>query len=173
MPSPVGHALGGLAATWLFRSNPRVALAGAALAVIPDFDLLIPGWHRTYTHSVGAVAVVGVLSWLVLRRRYAPGDAVRFAAALMAAYASHLLLDWLGSDPSTPPGLAALWPFSSQFYISNLDVFVPISRRYWNLDEFVWGNLRALVRELVIMVPVAAAARYVGLVLPFKTRRTH
>jgi membrane-bound metal-dependent hydrolase YbcI (DUF457 family) len=166
MPSPVGHALAGLAVTWLCRSHTRVALVGAALAVAPDFDLVLPGAHRTYTHSVGAVAVVGVLSWLVLRRRHDPRDHPRDAAlvavALAAAYASHLLLDWLGSDPSIPPGLAALWPFSWHFYISNLDVFTPISRRYWNPDEFVWGNLRAVVRELVIMVPVALLAKYVG-----------
>ncbi len=34
----------------------------------PDLDLLI-GSHRTYTHSIGAVFVVGIVSWLVMRGR--------------------------------------------------------------------------------------------------------
>jgi len=40
------------------------------------------------------------------------------AAALTAAYASHLLLDWLSKDTSKPSGLAVLWPFTFNYYVS-------------------------------------------------------
>ena len=65
MPTPVGHALGGLTAAFLinaFARRPALTVgllaASAAVAVSPDLDILV-GSHRTYTHSVGAVVVVG------------------------------------------------------------------------------------------------------------------
>ena len=78
-------------------------VASAAMAVAPDLDLLV-GSHRTYTHSVGAVA----RRWRhVVAARAGPRhpNAMRAAAMLTAAYASHLVLDWTGKDTSTPPGL--------------------------------------------------------------------
>ena len=78
------------------------------------------------------------------------------ALAVAAAYASHTLLDWLGSDTSPPIGIMALWPFSRDYYESRLHVFMAISRRYW-LPEFWTYNLRALARELAILLPLVAA----------------
>src|SRR5688572_12334705 len=113
MPTPVGHAVAGLAIAWMFRGRAGLALASALAAVLPDVDLLF-GSHRTYTHSIGAVAIVGLVSWLVIRRR---SDAIGSTLAITVAYGSHLLLDWLGKDSSTPSGVMALWPFSSRYYI--------------------------------------------------------
>ena len=48
----------------------------------------------------------------------------------------------------------ALWPFSRGYYESSWHVFLAISRRYW-LPEFWTFNLSALVRELLILVPIA------------------
>jgi hypothetical protein len=73
-----------------------------------------------------------------------------------AAYASHTLLDWLGSDTSPPIGIMALWPVSREYSESRLHLFMAISRRYW-LPEFWSYNLRALLRELAILLPVLAA----------------
>ena len=84
------------------------------------------------------------------------------ACAMTLAYASHTLLDWLGTDSSPPIGIMALWPFSSQHYESPWHVFMAISRRYW-LPEFWTFNLLALGRELLILMPLAA--------LVFATRR--
>src|SRR5262245_46070007 len=60
MPSPVGHALGGLVAAFAVDSLARrqrltlpLLAASASLAVAPDLDILA-GSHRTYSHSVGA-----------------------------------------------------------------------------------------------------------------------
>ena len=76
MPTPVGHAIGGLAAALFISSaarrpeflSPRLLFAATAAAVLPDRDLIV-GSHRTYTHSVGAVAMVGFASWALLRSR--------------------------------------------------------------------------------------------------------
>ena len=159
MPSPVGHALGGLAAAFVADSlvrRPALTLpllaASAALAVAPDLDILA-GSHRTYSHSIGAVAIVGIVSWLVLRARTASG-----AAALTAAYASHLALDWMSKDTSHPVGLTALWPFNTTYYRSGWDVFGEISRRYWLPEEFLVGNITAALLEVMIVVPFLFAA---------------
>jgi len=82
-------------------------------------------------------------------------EAIRFGVAVMAACASHTLLDWLGTDWSPPSGIMALWPFSSDYYESHLHVFRAISRRYW-LPEFLTWNARALAGELAILLPLTA-----------------
>ncbi len=174
MPSPLGHALGGVAAAWLAGGRlPRtthatvvVPLTGgrvrrvlgpvaleaalfAAVAVVPDLDLLA-GVHRTVTHSIGAVILAGMVALLVTRGRW-PAVVV----GVMAAWGSHLLLDWLGADMSPPSGLMLLWPFTSHYYQSSLDFFDAISRRYWLPDEFIWHNARAVAKEAVVLAPVA------------------
>ncbi len=165
MPTPVGHAIGGLAAAWFAGPSGRkpawrspLAALCAAAAVFPDVDILF-GSHRTYTHSFAAVVAAGVITWLVVR--HAP-LASRIALTVAAAYASHLLLDWLGRDSSTPPGLMALWPFSTHFYISVANLFGEVSRRYWKPDEFIVGNFLAVGRELLILGPIAAIAYFVA-----------
>ena len=158
MPTPIGHALGGLALAFIADSaarrqqlSPALLLGSAAIAVVPDFDLLMRA-HRTYTHSLGAVLIVGAVSWLVLRGRVP--NAMQGAAVLMAAYGSHLMLDWAGKDTSFPPGLTILWPFSSTYYVSGWDLFGEVSRRYWLPAEFLLGNLAALAREMLMLLPL-------------------
>ena len=160
MPSPVAHALGGLATAFLVDSTARrpaltlpILIGSAALAVAPDLDLLA-GSHRTYTHSAGAVAIVGALCWLVLRSR-SSGAVV---AALTAAYASHLPLDWLSKDTRAPVGLTALWPFTARYYQSSWTIFGETSRRYWLPDEFIIGNLKEATWEFAVMAPLLLAA---------------
>ncbi|MEO5742327.1 MAG: metal-dependent hydrolase [Vicinamibacterales bacterium] len=158
MPTPMGHAIAGLAAAFIVESaarrphlSPGLLIASAAVAVAPDLDLLI-GSHRTYTHSLGAVFIVGAASWFLARSRV-PG-AMRAAAILTAAYGSHLILDWMGKDTSIPPGLTIAWPFSSAYYVSGWNLFGEVSRRYWLPREFVLGNLQALAWEMMVLVPL-------------------
>jgi inner membrane protein len=158
MPSPLGHALGGMAIGWLVspklnRGAATASVTYAAIAVAPDLDLLV-GSHSTYTHSAGAVAIVFMTAWAVVKRP-------RVAAAIAAAWASHLLLDWLGSDTSAPIGIMALWPFNREHYQSSFYLFDAISRRYWLPEQFVWLNLRAAMKELLILGPVAAVSYWV------------
>ena len=161
MPSPVGHTLGGLAAAFVAASFVRrpsltvpLLAASVAVAVAPDLDILA-GSHRTYSHSIGAVAIVGLVSWLFLRARGSRGAG---AAALTAAYASHLALDWLSKDTSHPSGLTALWPFTMTYYTSGWNVFGEISRRYWLPQEFIVGNITAALWEVALVGPLVLVA---------------
>jgi membrane-bound metal-dependent hydrolase YbcI (DUF457 family) len=175
MPSPVGHALAGVAAAWLsggrlsrgahgtlFRPFSRrtptpsfdvtrpameIALFGAA-AIAPDLDLLF-GAHSAYTHSIGVVLIVFALTIAV-----AGVPQWRIALGVAAAWASHILLDWFGTDTSPPIGVMALWPFDSGYYQSSLSIFDAVSRRYWLPDQFIYGNLRAAIKEIVILAPI-------------------
>ena len=156
MPSPIGHALGGALAGGLAgdaASSPlrpwwREAAAFGALGVAADLDLLI-GQHIQYTHSIAAVAVVGAIALAATRGR------ARWALAASVAYASHILFDALGHDTTPPIGVLALWPFSQDFYQTNLQLFLAITRRYW-LPGFLGHNLTAIAWELVLLGPITA-----------------
>jgi inner membrane protein len=170
MPSPLGHALGGLAAGWIVggnggekdphglhrpRSGVRQSVAYGAAALAPDLDLLF-GTHSTYTHSIGAILLAFAVAAIASKGRF------RFAAGVAAAWASHVLLDWLGSDSSAPIGVMALWPFSTEHYESSLHAFDAISRRYWMGWVFVMQNAKAMARELLILGPIASAAYWLA-----------
>lgn len=181
MPSPLGHVIAGVAAGWLVAGAPRLApplstkVAGTfpaqvpatfwreaglfgALGALPDIDLLF-GAHSGPTHSIGITLVVGIVAGLVrgVTARRPPATGLRsltFALACLAAYGSHVLLDWLGTDASPPIGIMALWPLSNAHYESDLHFFMAISRRYYQGWAFVRHNAIALVRELVILLPL-------------------
>ena len=171
MPSPVGHALAGVAAGYLaggiasgtptaarrgcltarkLLSDRRVVAFGL-LGILPDVDFLF-GVHSTYTHSAGAIVVVGFLGGL------AGNDAgLRARVAAAAAYGSHIVLDWLGSDTVAPIGVMALWPLSSEFFLSDRYWFMSVCREYW-LVECWWHNAWGLPRELWVLGPIALGA---------------
>ena len=166
MPSPVGHALGGMIVGLLgvrrssrsttsvkgLWSTPAVLLASAA-AVAPDLDFLW-GRHNMETHSVSAAALAAVAVLLWTR-----GRGVRLAVIVGLAWSSHVLFDWLGSDTTPPLGVMALWPFSNAFYFADAFVFDAISRRT-QLPNFWSHNLWAVVKEAALLAPVAAVAAW-------------
>jgi len=196
MPSPFGHSIAGLAvawaadlvpgdrawraapasASWYHRAGNGLSVACLLLATTPDLDLALAR-HRTYTHSVGAVAIVGLLA-AVAGYFLAPRHAMRVGLTCAAAYASHLFLDWLGVDLYPPPGLQVLWPFDSGWYISGLDLFRQTRRNRLLTWPVFSQNLLAMAQELAILGPIAltlwlvrvkALARFA----PEKSRRHH
>jgi inner membrane protein len=183
MPSPIGHALAGVAVAWSAEQlpgsaglkrpfPPGVVLACVALAVLPDADLVYMPMHRTVTHSIGATILVTILAIAVTgkvtrlstlrraqisgRRPTPPAAHVAWGLVLMcaAAHGSHLLLDWLGADPSAPFGIQALWPFSHRWFISGFDLFPPTNRRHVFSAASVAINVKAVVWEIAIMGPI-------------------
>ena len=159
MPTPIGHALGGIAAgAFIVRGTTAdvpvgsrripVVLLFAVLGLLPDIDFLLGG-HRGITHTVGATLAVGVLVAAVDRR-----SAVWLAA--VAAYGSHVLLDWLGTDTGAPIGIMVFWPFDRTFYLSPYHWFLPVCRQYW-LRECWSRVVRAMWRELLVLGPPALA----------------
>jgi membrane-bound metal-dependent hydrolase YbcI (DUF457 family) len=166
MPSPVGHALGGIAFGWLAAGSSRLdrpllaAILFAALGVAPDLDILVDDSHRLYTHSLAAVALVAGLAAFSLRaagRRVPPPSRRSLIAACAAAYGSHLVLDWLGDDRSVPYGIRALWPVTDAYYQSDLRWFPQVERRYW-LPGFWTANLRAVAWEIAVLGPIVGVA---------------
>ena len=180
MPSPIGHALAGVAVGWLLKGDrPRYQDTGACpslrwlalcalVAMAPDLDILW-GTHRTWTHSLGATAAVAALAAIIARARRLP--AATFALAIGVAFGSHLLLDWLGRDSRPPRGVMLFWPLSTTYYVSGWDVFTEISRRYWLPEQFIVGNLKSIARELLILGPVAFLAWRFRLLLTQRRRR--
>lgn len=171
MPSPIGHALGGIAAGAAVsgRAGWASVVCFATLGALPDADFLLPIPHRGPTHSLGSAVLAFLVAWPALAWWRPAGwrgvSAVRLALAIAAAWGSHTLLDWLGADSSTPQGVMALWPLATTYYVSGIDVFHNVSRRYW-LPGFWRHNTVAAVRELMILGPMAAVCLWLA-------RRTH
>ena len=190
MPTPIGHALAGAAlafAAWPIarpialpktRSQADAPAAGiglktidtewalpallAGLAAAPDLDLLFQT-HRTATHSFVSTAFIIILARLVTGKVTASsGDAWRLAVLCGAAWGSHVLLDWMGADTNRPRGVQALWPFHDRWFISDWDVFRRVERRNPFSSETMTSNLKAVVQEIAIMVPVAMAAWWIS-----------
>ena len=180
MPSPIGHALAGVAVAWAAdlvpgdrawrtaggqtvsdpvwhrwyrRAGGGLTLICAGLGAAPDLDiLLVP--HRTVTHSLLAMLVVGVLTAALAANAGRP--VARIALMCAAAYGSHLFLDWLGADNYPPRGIPLLWP-SQEWYISGIDLFRQTAR----LRIFTRGpmltNVRAILQEIAILAPTVLA----------------
>jgi len=170
MPSPIGHALGGVAAAWTAdlvdgRRDERwqPLLLYMTLAAAPDLDLVVPGGHRMATHSLFAVLLVFIIAAAVtaqvtpLRASRVGGHARwRDAVVCAAAYGSHLLLDWLGADNMPPRGIQLLWPVSDRWFISDLDLFRQTARQQFLRPAIMRQNAIAVAQELAIMAPIVA-----------------
>jgi membrane-bound metal-dependent hydrolase YbcI (DUF457 family) len=158
MPTPLGHALGAAAAGWAVASPlsrvDRALIVGrgiwfALLGMAPDLDLLW-GLHRGPTHSVGAALIVGLAV-------AAFTNSARLGAASGCAYGTHALLDWLGADSSMPVGVMAVWPITWEYYQASRPIFDSVWRRN-ETPDFWSHNVKALLKELLILVPAAWVA---------------
>lgn len=165
MPSPIGHVLAGVATALAAdiadpvggqRSN-GARLAGARelwtcgfLAAAPDLDLVYPPIHRTATHSVTAVMLAFIIAAALT------GQVTRWRTATVCAlaYASHLLLDWLGADTRPPLGVQLLWPFSPHWFISGANLFRETSRIRVFTAPVLLANARTAAQEIAILLPI-------------------
>jgi len=171
MPSPIGHALAGVALSLVVPepSRSQGGKAGidwkraglcAVVAALPDLDLLYRPIHRTVTHSIPVailftIIAVAVTGWVTRSRRpawWATGLAIGLA------WASHVLLDWLGADANPPYGIQMFWPFSERWYFSGWNVFPGTERRDPLGGRAMLINLRAALVELGIMGSIAMSA---------------
>jgi membrane-bound metal-dependent hydrolase YbcI (DUF457 family) len=166
MPSPLGHGLVGLAvhavtardAGELWDVRRAALVTGAALA--PDLDLLFRfvdgrNHHQAETHSIGAALIAGlVVGLLAALAGWARPAAL--AAAVVAGWLTHPLLDYFGNDTHPPIGIMALWPFDRGYFKSPWIVFMDIGR---TLDwRTVRHNVVAVTWELIALTPLLAAA---------------
>jgi membrane-bound metal-dependent hydrolase YbcI (DUF457 family) len=130
MPLPLAHGLVGatiVAASrenFSFRKDWRALSLGAALAVIPDFDLVL-SWilrygahtHGGFTHSIMFSMAAGFLACLLMREKNVRGF-VTYALATL----SHGVLDVVTRKEFG--GSALLWPVTShKFKLGWFDYF--------------------------------------------------
>jgi membrane-bound metal-dependent hydrolase YbcI (DUF457 family) len=181
MPTPVGHALAGIAVALArerggrprdfrgFLASPTTAVC-VALATLPDVDLLSPKFHRMATHSLtatlGVVVVSAAITARATRSRSATRGALRRVAwpvvvMCAAAHGSHILLDWLNCDPSAQPGIQLLWPFSDHWFSSGWCVFPGEERRHIFTVAAMVRNLTVVGWELGILGSVVVALWWV------------
>ena len=171
MPSPVGHALIGLAAANIVLRQKLYQSVGWLLFVVfaanaADLDFL-PGWlagdinrfHHGISHSIGMAFIFACLC-VFISRRFTEQSRWVFILALVL-YLSHLLADYLGVDRVEPYGAPFLWPLSEQYYLAPLQLFQPIE--HGNLGEtslsvfakiFSLKNLLAVLIEVIIIGPL-------------------
>lgn len=172
MPSPFGHALAGL--TIAFAAEPAdarprrwwapglsdFALLSAVAAMAPDLDLVYPPWHRNWTHSIGATALVMIITAAVTGK-VTGKVGWRWVWLLGGAYASHLLVDWLGTDRFLPIGIEAFWPFSDRFVLSGWNLFPAVERRLTH-ESALAVNAWAFFYEAITLGPIALASWALG-----------
>ena len=118
MPTILTHAALPLIAAWGLgprRVPPRLALAGAVIAVMPDLDVIGRAFgissdsllgHRGVSHSLAAAAVMAVAGSCLLAARLPWRASFPF---LFLAGLSHGLTDMLTDGGK---GIALLWPAS-------------------------------------------------------------
>ena len=89
------------------------------------------------------------------------GQARGWAVSGTLMYASHVLLDYLAADESPPLGLQLMWPFTDEFFISPVSVFMKFMHDTQGAD--MWGmisgmfivhNFHAVVLESVLLLPL-------------------
>ena len=181
MPSPVGHTLAGICGYLVARGHVplhrrRWLLIGSvSLAILPDLDFL-PGlllgdlrtFHHQASHSLTAVVIVSLLLGCLARRWNLKGMAWGIWGG--GLYLSHIVLDLLVNDPSTPFGVQLLWPFSETYFISPITPFASFD--YFNQtigilsSLFSVHNLNTIIKEIVLMAPLLCLAWFVGKYCP-------
>ncbi|MBW2269983.1 MAG: metal-dependent hydrolase [Deltaproteobacteria bacterium] len=176
MASPVGHALAGIAVGRLGERPEALAgrgflLACIVLAIAADFDFL-PGlllgqptlYHQGASHSLAVAALVGLAAAFAWTR--GRGGLRRAWAVFFLAYASHLAVDWIGTDLRPPIGIPLLWPLSAETWISPLAGLPGVRHAVtgnegpagWLALIMSWVNLRAIGIEIAVVGPLALGA---------------
>jgi inner membrane protein len=168
MPSIFSHALIPLAAGGALgrgRIAPQLAMAGALLAVVPDFDVIgfrfgigyASEWgHRGFTHSLAFAALLAgmvALFWM-------PARSIGAMLFLFACIASHPLLDMLTDGGQ---GVALLWPFDKARLFSPWQPIrvAPIGLRFFTARgvETIWSELATIWLPSLAIAGIAMTLR--------------
>lgn len=123
----------------------RAWAADAALAVVPDLDIVLGialgrggAYHGTFTHSVLAALAVALAAWALAGRGW----------ALLAGstYGSHLLVDLLDDRGETNVLLG--WPFTDERRVAIARVFPQVP---FNVGEGLREAVLSLPRREVVV----------------------
>jgi membrane-bound metal-dependent hydrolase YbcI (DUF457 family) len=163
MPTPVGHALAGIAAGSLYTKPPPLTTAWKDIAIfailgqIPDLDF-IPGilmgkpdyWHHGASHSIFAALAVGLIFYIYGRTR---GEGRRWGLMAFWVVFSHVFLDAINEDTSPPHGIPLFWPVSNEYFL-----IYPLFMDVWRYPpwrETIIHNVLAVGLELIVLGPIA------------------
>ena len=166
MPTPVGHALAGIAAGSLYTKDQPLVSKGrdvvlfAVLGQLPDLDF-IPGiltgqtdyWHHGASHSIFAAVAAGLIFYLYGRTK---GAGRRWGLTAFWVVLSHVFLDAINADTSPPHGIPLFWPISNQYFL-----IYPLFMDVWRNPPWVQTiihDLLAVGLELMVLGPVAAVS---------------
>jgi hypothetical protein len=173
MCTPFAHGLAGY--TVLVLGEPRLATnlrtnlqamgTGFVFGCMADADFLVAYYtkapalqHHYFSHSILIALCIGVVAYLLLRALIQT-RVFRTALLLMAAYGSHLLLDYFTHDGSPPIGIPLLWPFTGKHFVAPVEFFLSIHRGSMQ-ELFGSHNFIALFREALILGPIAVVGYY-------------
>jgi membrane-bound metal-dependent hydrolase YbcI (DUF457 family) len=176
MAFPPAHVLVGLGVAEAARAGLplptwKSRVVAASLAVLPDLDIVVglvgeragSAYHGTFTHSIFAAVVVGLVGWLL-------GGKV-WGLLAGTAYGSHLLVDLLDDRGRTNVLLG--WPFSHEYPYAIARIFpmVPFRQGEGALNAAKSLLEPRVFEQLAIQTLVGAAMMVVLLVIALLIRR--
>ena len=168
MPTILTHAALPLIAAWALgpdRIPPRLAIAGALLAVAPDLDVIsrafdiphtAPLGHRGISHSILAAGLLACVGMMAMARE----GPLRSLVFLFAAAASHGLTDMLTDGGK---GIMLWWPLSDIRYAwveRPVEVSGILGRSIANgrLPAILWSELLWLVAPALLLAILVRSA---------------
>lgn len=164
MASPVAHSLVGATLYFALSRNRKfdarefwlVILAAniADLDFIPGFFIGDPeAFHRTISHSLVVTLLFSLMVYVMLRLAQS-GHSMRLSVLIFLGLLSQLAIDWLSFDDSPPQGVPLMWPFTGDYYMSDVHVFSHVRRDNLFSVPVILHNLKAIAREIMIVAPV-------------------
>lgn len=164
MPSPIAHSAVGFAVYQAYRSRlpawaeDRVGLAillFIGLALLPDLDLIpavalgdLGGIHNGITNSLivalaASVVIGGAISYV------AGGRFGLWFSAVFLSISLHILMDFF----TTPRGVMALWPVTSNRFIAPARLFYGFQySEGWLTISHLWTALTELVFAAAVVL---------------------
>jgi membrane-bound metal-dependent hydrolase YbcI (DUF457 family) len=168
MPTPIGHALGGVISASLFNKektkNWIIFVTVLVLAELPDIDFLfglIEGrpnkYHHHFTHSFLFVILAAFLAAVIINKI----GIIQFSKSFVlftVAGVSHIIFDVLALDTSEPFGAPIFWPLWNGYVISPVTIFSDVQRSS-SASAFVPSlfslhNLKTIFVEIVVLAPI-------------------
>jgi inner membrane protein len=131
----------------------------------PDLDFLpglvfgdLPRFHHGPSHSIGLAILFGLIASLFFSRR---GYAFVVGSSL---YLSHVVLDYLGQDPTPPFGVPLFWPFSEEYFMAAFAFFRPFHNRGGSAELivsvlFTFHNFLTVLAEIAFLLPLLILSR--------------
>jgi membrane-bound metal-dependent hydrolase YbcI (DUF457 family) len=175
MPTPIGHSL---LATAIFSGVNRKKLTlnwfdylvFLFIGIFPDLDFL-PGlilgtpsrFHHGFTHSLFFGIIIGTVTGL-LYCKWKRKHWLNYSLIFTGVYFSHLIADFFGVDTSFPYGEQLFWPLWQAYVLSPVAIFSDVYRSSVSRDFFIsmfsWHNLKTVIIELLICVPILFLINY-------------